>query len=678
MSSIQLSSKASKRPQPAQGLQQLQEAWACPICLEDLGCYREEVGALTWEGRRLEAALYHLGCVSMMLLTAHKKRQAGLRANSGELKAKGQQFVLSPLTRQPVDGFLPMPSPSDREKWLRFFDWKRTGMFDAVEVCYVVTNLFPAGSGVASRLLNNCLTAPPPVEADVAEDELTISEEVLQVELLPVLIAHYGDENLAGSDANAPDASAKASRKPKAVRKPFGAIATSLYDMLCCESQGLSDPRPLSAVSSCGREVARVLLVQEMCSILDASAFPRVDCDVVKALKLLADIARPTDWCAVAMASGHFRSDVAAVREAALIVVAQSAAATQGLPFNKAAWAAISERCLLTDEDKAVRCAAITSCAWITGFAAEKPRKALRTIVPLLTSDRDWQPRLAADAAIRHIAGKHRLDSDAATHKASFRDDGDSDDGLVYQTQEGAKVKIVDAVFAVLDGFMKEDSPFLRRAGINAYVILWEPWTTRSLDAVLTLRKDKNSDVRTAVIRAIERMARPGQHQDKALRALVTFCSDPSYLLQIAAAKAMARRAPRGHKPCVDAVVELSKEMSSRIRPNVAARGDALTEVCVCSDMLTTLGQLAAPGHAPTIHLCQTLLHSTPAHHSSITGAAQSTLGQVLPTTSAAGTPLRPMSSGFFNCLPCRRKVRREASQARRPASCDVASSEGS
>jgi len=113
------------------------EPASCPICCADLGSNREEVGALTYQGRRIEPELYHLGCITMML-----SHQGSIRTDcaSGDDESNRQGgtlgicWGLSPVTRKPIDNFMPVPPLDDRRRWVEFVDWRRDGRLNVEEL----------------------------------------------------------------------------------------------------------------------------------------------------------------------------------------------------------------------------------------------------------------------------------------------------------------------------------------------------------------------------------------------------------------------------------------------------------------------------------------------------------------------------------------------------------------
>ncbi|CAJ1363387.1 unnamed protein product [Effrenium voratum] len=116
----------------------------CPICCEDLGRSPQEVGALTYQGKRIERDLYHVGCFTLML--SHKGAFRGERLKDGYLENLKISWGQSPTTRQPVDGFVSMPSMADRTALVSFMDWKSTGRIDVAELATIAAVQLPLSS----------------------------------------------------------------------------------------------------------------------------------------------------------------------------------------------------------------------------------------------------------------------------------------------------------------------------------------------------------------------------------------------------------------------------------------------------------------------------------------------------------------------------------------------------
>ena len=124
------------------------EQVVCPICFEALSDLPNQVGALSFQGHRVETALYHRDCV-LNCETQH------LIFESATGKA------VSPLTREQVDHFKLMPSLTESEKWVDFLDWNGSGHLDIQKVCFAVATLLPVDDTYARKFVLQVMNLPP-------------------------------------------------------------------------------------------------------------------------------------------------------------------------------------------------------------------------------------------------------------------------------------------------------------------------------------------------------------------------------------------------------------------------------------------------------------------------------------------------------------------------------------
>lgn len=111
----------------------------CPICLGDLVSNRQEVGALTFSGQRIEPELYHIGCVTMMLC-----HRGAIRSGANGVPEQVKiSWGLSPVTRKPIDGFLRAPLLADRPAWVQFVDWRGQGQVPVSEIAAAIASVTP-------------------------------------------------------------------------------------------------------------------------------------------------------------------------------------------------------------------------------------------------------------------------------------------------------------------------------------------------------------------------------------------------------------------------------------------------------------------------------------------------------------------------------------------------------
>lgn len=150
---------------------------ACPICLDSLVSHPDEVGALTYKGKRVEAALYHRRCVGATDRSPWPKLPGGL----------------SPMTRARVDGFDSLPPISERRRWMSFVDWNNDGKISVAELSAAVAAKIPIDEEGVERLLRQKFT----VKDDI------ISQSEVETKVLP-----YLEENAAEVAVVAPNTAA--------------------------------------------------------------------------------------------------------------------------------------------------------------------------------------------------------------------------------------------------------------------------------------------------------------------------------------------------------------------------------------------------------------------------------------------------------------------------------------
>mmetsp|Transcript_20797 Transcript_20797/g.48628 ORF Transcript_20797/g.48628 Transcript_20797/m.48628 type:complete len:567 (+) Transcript_20797:69-1769(+) len=136
------------------------EKVTCPICFEALSDYPDQVGALTFEGHRVEAALYHSSCV--------------LSSSTGKLVFQTETgHAVSPLTRELVDGFHLMPSLTKAKEWAAFVNWEN-GPLDIKKVTSAVAALLPVDECDARRfvLMEIGLPEDQPDDSEIKQKEV--------------------------------------------------------------------------------------------------------------------------------------------------------------------------------------------------------------------------------------------------------------------------------------------------------------------------------------------------------------------------------------------------------------------------------------------------------------------------------------------------------------------------
>ncbi|OLP95887.1 Eukaryotic translation initiation factor 3 subunit A [Symbiodinium microadriaticum] len=140
----------------------------------------QEVGALTYQGKRIERDLYHVGCFTLML--SHKGAFSGERLKDGCFDNLKIAWGQSPTTRQEVDGFVSMPSMSDQKALIAFLDWKGTGRLDVSELATVAAVQLP----LHARAMENFIRENFQVDGD---GNVTVEE--LEQKVLPYIGEHF-------------------------------------------------------------------------------------------------------------------------------------------------------------------------------------------------------------------------------------------------------------------------------------------------------------------------------------------------------------------------------------------------------------------------------------------------------------------------------------------------------
>merc|ERR1719265_1969772 len=120
------------------------ELWAkCPICLDALHSKPSEVGAFVFHSKRVESTLYHKCCVL---------DEAGKLRLNASLKPP---WYTSPVSRQPVDGFMLLPPTSKPRSWTKFVDWNGDGNVDVAELGTAIAAVLPIEEHHAEALVSS-------------------------------------------------------------------------------------------------------------------------------------------------------------------------------------------------------------------------------------------------------------------------------------------------------------------------------------------------------------------------------------------------------------------------------------------------------------------------------------------------------------------------------------------
>lgn len=134
----------------------------CPICVEALCALPAEVGALTFNGNRVESALYHKSCVM------GEDDKLLFRSYTGT--------AFSPISREQVNSFRLMPKLAHFKSWVAFVDWQQLGHLNVQVICTAVASLLPIDENQASNYVVSILA-----REDIDQETQLETEEVTAV-----------------------------------------------------------------------------------------------------------------------------------------------------------------------------------------------------------------------------------------------------------------------------------------------------------------------------------------------------------------------------------------------------------------------------------------------------------------------------------------------------------------
>jgi len=523
----------------------------CPICCGDLASNREEVGALTYHGRRIEPELYHLGCITMMLTHQGSIRAAGRGGAEARAVphggALGISWGVSPVTRKPVDNFMPLPQLDDRRRWVEFIDWRCDGRLDVTELATAIGAMLPVDERAMDAFLRE--------NFNVDEDGVMSAAELEHI-VLPYLEEHC--EEVCQSRARVEkrrvraradlllrcleDHSARSRRVPAlggdeergrgrevvAAAEAFGEVA----------EQG--DPRAINAVTSLLED--RDADVRLAASALIPRVVARGDQQAFEVL-----CARLQHWCGCvrqciveAVGQVAYQGDQRAIDEVSFLlgdrdpavrrttVQVLSDIAEKG---NQGAIQAVAYR--LEDVDAAVRCAVVQALAQI----AEKGDLIAIGAILCGLADGSAAVRRASLAALAQIA--NRGDAQSFMAARSLLEDEDA------AVQREAVVAVATIAQRgdrqVLEGVMArlgERDPGMRAGAVRALAHVAATRDRRAIKAVCLQLDDETPQVRRA---ALEVLGQIGDVSDRRVaQAVSARLQDSDLSVRRAAEQALA------------------------------------------------------------------------------------------------------------------------------------------
>eukprot|EP00927_Polykrikos_kofoidii_P078745 TRINITY_DN75561_c0_g1_i1.p1 TRINITY_DN75561_c0_g1~~TRINITY_DN75561_c0_g1_i1.p1 ORF type:complete len:609 (+),score=94.61 TRINITY_DN75561_c0_g1_i1:57-1883(+) len=426
---------------------------SCPICCDELCNNIMEVGALTYNGKRVEQSLYHGSCVTRMLFHRSSIDNSG-RGNSVNQVPSGQLQIawgLSPMTRKPVDGFKRMPRLDDVGAWVQFVNWRGRNGVSVEDLTTVVGAFFPIAESSAERL--------------VREHFVVAKNDVMTLEELEGVVVPYLQAKVVDLQSNEQQQCATASTEK----------ATERYLNILCEflersGRGTSDCREKQA-------------------------------DVAAALRALIDVARSGDARAAAIAVRRLLDGNEEIRAAALTLLTRL-----GYRNDERLLAELAEG--LRDRDEGVRCAATEAFACLTEPGCEHS-------VELLCSqlrDSTIAVRLAAVRAIPKVAlmgdttAINSLVARSADSSVSVRENV-----VISLAQLGDKgdSRVINAIITLL-----RDKDFkVRRNATSALGRVARRGDATILELVYGMMKESDPDVRWGGVCALAHVARKGDQR---------------------------------------------------------------------------------------------------------------------------------------------------------------------
>mmetsp|Transcript_6870 Transcript_6870/g.12305 ORF Transcript_6870/g.12305 Transcript_6870/m.12305 type:complete len:589 (+) Transcript_6870:68-1834(+) len=557
-----------------------EESWICPICCQGLGEHMEEIGALTYDGQRVEQALYHGGCISMMLLHQQKKR-----ARKKSLLQDVIEWGVSPVSRKAVNGFLRMPPPTEHRSWLHFFNWRGDGTFSVAELISIVTHLFPVDPTRVKLLLNR-------LPEKAVQGDITVSASDLEHELLPYLASLHMAKEQITYNLNPHTSGWNNVYMPKPGKQAFGSVLSKFSTAIRCKA--LTHLASLRAASSTCSRIARLLLMHEVCAFYMRNSLQILwDCacegnySTIDSIKLLVHIVTEGDSTAVIMSRRFLRHNVSEMREAAATIL--SRAAWQGDPC-----AVRALRASFKDDSPSVRRASVMSM----GKIIKCPDiNSLSKMLPLLL-DGDSSVRDAVEKTMPSLAPK-----------------GDK--------------RVVDVLLLLA----QEREPALRRASLTAFGLLTDCGNQRAINSVMILLKDHVKHVRVKACKTLPKLAITGDKQ--AISAMLSCLHDAEAEVKVAALQALPSMARKGDARVVSDMINLLRELRGVCTATVDSRGQ-LPLLCTLECGVNVLGYFAHPGDRRAITFCQSLLSNS---HPRIVSAAEKAIAKLSAPVSEAGEP---------------------------------------
>jgi len=462
-----------KRTQKSQEDEDVSQA-ECPICCSELGSSPEEVGALTFQGKRVEKDLYHVGCFTLML--SHNGGFRGQRV-AGHLENLQISWGTSPTTRQPVDGFTRMPPIHDRKGWVAFLDWKGSGKLDLEELATAAAVLLPLNPHALEVFMR---------ENFQVDSDGNITVEELERRVLPYIEEHFDSIK----EGKKEDQKTMSRLRSESLLQQI----QSLYHDSQQPGIILSLLESLQECIQVGDALA-IGLLSELITMRDAKVRQM-------AARLLMQIAGEGDPQAFDAISPRLQHHSGHVRQTALEILAKVALVGDRRAFDEASF-------LLNDRQPQVQVAAVRCLAdiCVTGDA---------NVLDLLCSrlkERDPSVRCAVLKAIDKLADVGSLPAlKAVQHALGDREASVRVAALASLPGRGSKGDL--AVIQLAAAKLEDASASVRRAAFHAVVGLAEGGSKECFQTVLQHAKSRLSDsepeVRSAAMHALAQSSEAG------------------------------------------------------------------------------------------------------------------------------------------------------------------------
>jgi len=466
------------------------ELASCPICCGELSSSLSEVGALTYQGQRIEPDLYHAGCITMML--CHKSPPT--KGEAPEIK-----WDLSPVTRKPVDGFQLMPAFDDAQSWVKFVDWRGDGWLSTDSLVLVVSILLNLADAAAERFL---------LKEFKVQTDTEISYGQFTSKIWPSLKKRHKDR-LRPAEPLAPKVSSQ--QAVTNIRSSESCDVNARHvEVLCCQLEECNDPLKIADAASKLGEIASAGEIR----VIDVAGTLLENSDVVvqhAGAALLVRVAGRGNDHALEVVSAHLRRPSMDVRRASLEVLPRLAE-TGDTKLIEKVWAS------QVDADHSVRLAVVAALILLT-------KRGDQYVV-----DRLQEQIKASDS--------HKSKSDDNTTNQSKIDDDLLCERQLMALGEVASKNDQSTIDLLLDKLGHSDFK-VRRSATAALGKVAGKGNQRALDAVLSMMREVNADVRWGGVCALPHLVEPGDAA--AIKALVTEAKSQEIWLKGAALNALGQ-----------------------------------------------------------------------------------------------------------------------------------------